>query len=180
MRTKKTKIWLWLGVVALLNGCAAVGSRITVNTNGPSLSRSRATVYNNAGKKTTLTPFSHGGKRVAEYVLGKRDPLWLWLQRKKIPTQYFILRHGEFLQIPFRLNLTGRWIQESISVLVEEDHPCGGKRNAVGTWTWCVNVPPNQPIVKDLHFGKRELGFLKEGHPGYPCDGDYLGWYYPY
>lgn len=160
------KIGLMIGVVAMLeSGCASLpqGSLVTVRTTGFTLNRSAVNVYNNAGKNVTVQPFSSGEGFVSEYRLGKRDWACLWLCREKIPTKVFVLKHGDHLRIPMRMNLTGQYRQESIGFLVKE------KGRSVGTYSYCVYAPHDRTITEDLHFGKQELAALKQGYSGRPC-----------
>ena len=150
-----------LFIIALLaSGC---GTRLMVRTTGFNIHPSQITVFNNAGPNVTVQPFSKGEGFVAEYREGKPSPWFLWMRREQIPTKVYVLAHGQHLVIPVRLNNSRYYRDESISLLVRQN----GK--IVGTYTYCVSIPPSRQVTQDIPFGPYELYELKRGNPGNPC-----------
>src|SRR3989344_8084649 len=157
---KLIRVALLFAIALLASGC---GTRLLVRTTGFNIHPSQITVFNNAGPSVTVQPFSKGEGFVAEYREGKASPWCLWMCREQIPTKVYVLAHGQHLVIPVRLNNSRYYRDESISLLVRQN----GK--IVGTYTYCVSIPPSRQVTQDIPFGPYELYELKRGNPGNPC-----------
>lgn len=170
---KKAKLFLTFGLALACSGCGTLrqGTRVRVETTGFSLYRSEIMVYNNAGPGVDVIPFSRGAGFVAEYLIGKRKPVCLWLCRKKTPTKIFAVKHGQSLRIPMRMNLTGRTMEQSIGLKIVQNG------RVVGTYAQCIYVPNERAVTRDVVFGKEELRRLKQGDAGQPCGGYGYGYW---
>lgn len=156
-----------LGLITFFSSACSTlpkGTVIKVPNTGNSFFRSKITVHNNAGKSVVAVPFSQGAGFISEYQLGKRNPWCFWLCRKKIPKKIFALCHGQHLVIPLLLNTNGSYsVPVSISLKVYQNN------KPVGTYLYCVYVPPGRQISEDLVFDQEKLHGLKHGDYGAPC-----------